>query len=483
MRKISSIKRWIFKNFYPLGLICVLVIGFILRLHRIANPIADWHSWRQADTAAVSRNFRDYGFDLLHPRFDDISSIPSGIENPQGYRFVEFPIENAIHALSAKLFTNVSFEVLGRLLSVFYSLISIVLIYHLVKLHSDRQVAFLSSVLFAVTPYVVYYSRVILPEPLIVTVSLLSLLVFSFYCNKPSTRNLILSILSFSCLLLLKAYMAIFVIPLGYLVFHKFGPSFYKRKKLILALVVAFLPFVFWFFWAKQFPEGIPFFKWAFNGDHIRFRPSFFYWIFGVRIGTLILGVWGTVLLTFGLLHCIKNRHFFFLWWAIGILSYLVIVATANVKHDYYQVIASPILLIMVAFGVKELWERTITEKFIATFSLFMMLLVGWKNIEGYYQINHPEIVEAGQRADQILPKDARIIAPYGADTAFLYQTKRKGWPYVTLPINELIEKGASYYVSVNFDDQTNAYMKEYTVIEKTPKYVIIKLEKPSDRP
>jgi hypothetical protein len=36
---------------------------------------------------------------------------------------------------------------------------------------------------------------------------------------------------------------------------------------------------------------------------------------------------------------------------------------------------------------------------------------------------------------------------------------------------------GAQYYVSVNFDEQTKAVMEKYVVLEKTEKYVVVKLE------
>src|SRR5437868_11096253 len=76
----------------------ILLIGFTARLYRFNNPIADWHSWRQVDTSAVSRNFVKYGFDVLHPRYDDISNIQTGYDNPQGYRFVEFPFFNIFYS-------------------------------------------------------------------------------------------------------------------------------------------------------------------------------------------------------------------------------------------------------------------------------------------------------------------------------------------------------------------------------------------------
>jgi len=80
--------------FWILGIICVL--GGILRLYQINNPIADWHSWRQADTAAVARNYLRFGMDLLRPKYDDLSNIQSGKDNPLGLRMVEFPIYQAL---------------------------------------------------------------------------------------------------------------------------------------------------------------------------------------------------------------------------------------------------------------------------------------------------------------------------------------------------------------------------------------------------
>ena len=80
-------------------LLCsILLIAIVFRLYKINTPLADLHSWRQVDTAAVARNYTRTGIDLLHPRYDDLTSIESGKENPEGLRFVEFPLYNAIFA-------------------------------------------------------------------------------------------------------------------------------------------------------------------------------------------------------------------------------------------------------------------------------------------------------------------------------------------------------------------------------------------------
>jgi hypothetical protein len=103
---------------------------------------------------------------------------------------------------------------------------------------------------------------------------------------------------------------------------------------------------------------------------------------------------------------------------------------------------------------------------------------MGWYQVRGLYQINNPVIVKAGQFVDATLPSDARVIAPYMGDTAFLYQTKRSGWPAITSSLEDLIDKGATYYVSVNYDAQTNDVLsKNYQVIEKNPEFVVVKLQ------
>src|SRR5438270_670719 len=99
-------------------LILLVISAFVVRLYKFNNPIADWHSWRQADTSAVSRNFVKHGFDVLHPKYDDISNVQTGVDNPQGYRFVEFPLFNVFQAGGFLLFGRFTLEEWGRLVTI-----------------------------------------------------------------------------------------------------------------------------------------------------------------------------------------------------------------------------------------------------------------------------------------------------------------------------------------------------------------------------
>src|SRR5690348_15355906 len=93
------------------ALVGVALIAIVVRLYHITYPIADWHSWRQADTAAVARNFLHFGIDPLHPIYDDLSNIQSGKDNPQGWRMVEFPLYQVAGAGLKTVFRRISLEV------------------------------------------------------------------------------------------------------------------------------------------------------------------------------------------------------------------------------------------------------------------------------------------------------------------------------------------------------------------------------------
>src|SRR3990172_5502139 len=111
-----------FKGYVVLSI--AFILGLLLRFYRIDNPVADWHSWRQADTSSVSRTYVSEGINLLYPRYHDISTTQTGIFDPKGYRFVELPLYNATHAFLSFSFPVISLEVWGRLVSIYSTLVT-----------------------------------------------------------------------------------------------------------------------------------------------------------------------------------------------------------------------------------------------------------------------------------------------------------------------------------------------------------------------
>jgi Gpi18-like mannosyltransferase len=130
-------------------LLLILLIGFLVRLYRIDFPLADWHSWRQADTAAVSKIFVDQGINVLYPKYFDISNIQTGQENPNGYRFVEFPLYNVVHSILAMIFPIFSLEIWGRLVTIIASVVAGYTIFLLVRNKYDEVTGVLSSAIYS----------------------------------------------------------------------------------------------------------------------------------------------------------------------------------------------------------------------------------------------------------------------------------------------------------------------------------------------
>ena len=128
-------RRIIFSPYFLL--LIILVFAFLVRLYKINIPLADHHSWRQADTAAVARNFYKDGFNFLKPQTDNFSPVndPSkdgrSLENTDRLFLVEPPVYNSIVFALYNFFGP--HEYLARLVTIIFSLISISVIFIIVR--------------------------------------------------------------------------------------------------------------------------------------------------------------------------------------------------------------------------------------------------------------------------------------------------------------------------------------------------------------
>ncbi len=466
----------------------IFILGFTVRMYKVNAPLADWHSFRQADTASVSREFINQDFDLLRPKYHDLSNIQSGFQNPEGYRMVEFPVYNVLHALTYQLASNwLSFEAVGRLVSILSSLAAAYLLFLIVKSEINWLIGVLSAGFYLFLPFSIFYSRTILPDNLMIALSLGSIY-FLKKLQKPifNLQNIIG--LFFGALALLTKPYGLFLLAPGYLAIGIKKFNFKSLLRVAIYGLIIIIPLIGWRLWIRQFPEGIPANQWLLNSNQIRFRPAWWRWLFGERLGKLILGYWGLIPFGLGLINIIKNKiNWLFYFLLSGVFIYFVVFATGNVQHDYYQIIGLPIIAVFLAKGAYFLLHPPkdifiLPSYLLLITSLFFGIGFSWFQVREFYKINHPEIIAAGKKADEILPQKAKVIAPYQGDTAFLYQTKRRGWPAVTQSIEELIDMGAEYYVGVNFDATTNRLRQECRVLNENSDWIIIDLGNCEDK-
>ena len=460
----------------------ILVIGLAVRLYKIDRPVADWHSWRQADTAAVARNFIKEGYNPFIPRYDDMSSQANGLDNPNRYRFVEFPVYNSIIAAVWSI-TGIN-DAMARLVTVFITLGSTGLLYLVVRNFSDWQTATISAFFFAIIPYNVFYSSAILPGPLMVFFLLALYLSFVNWLKEQKLIFALFSVLFANLAILTWPIAIFFSLPLFYLAVDRFGKDILKKPSLFIIAFLSIVPFIAWRVWMSQFPEGIPNWQFLLNEGNIRFRGAFFRWLIVERLGGLILSVTGFAVFALGVLIKPKNKEkLFYHFWLGSLLLYFIVFASGNVRHDYYQVPAIPILAVFLAKGAGFLFKLPseyflqVVGKITAILLIIFTLAFGFFEVRGFYWVNNPAIIEAGKAVDKLIPKDATVIASYQGDAAFLYQTNRHGYPVVDRPLEQFIKEGTEYFASIDVDDEGIKSLSAHCdVVEKTEKYVILKL-------
>ncbi|MBI2032410.1 MAG: glycosyltransferase family 39 protein [Candidatus Levybacteria bacterium] len=477
------------KNIHIIILAGIIFFGFIFRLYRFDNPIAEWHSWRQVDTSSVSRVFVEEGFDLLHPKYHDLSNVPSGKNNPEGYRFVEFPIYNLLQGGLFKLVGLLSLEEWGRLITIFSSLSSLLFIYLILSKHQGRISGLIAAFFFGFLPFSIYYGRVVLPDTMTAAGVLGGIYFFDLWSSAEKERKsfkktfpLLILATSFTALaFLLKPFAGFFTLPMFYLAFDRFGFKALIKWQLYFFLVLAILPVIGWRLWMLQYPEGIPWASWLLNLGDIRFKGAFFYWLFADRIGRLILGYWGIVIFAAGFLLKTKKPLFFYSF-VISSLAYFTVIARGNVQHDYYQIMILPTIVIFMGLGGEFLLSklRNIGSKFggiiIFSISTVFCLMFGWYFVRDYFNINNGAIINAGLEVDRIIPKDAKIIANYGGDTTLLYQTKRKGWASLQGELWQMRDMGAGYLLMVNPTPADFEFAKGYKIVKATSEYALFDL-------
>lgn len=469
----------------------ILLVALVFRLYKINIPLAELHSWRQVDTASVARNFVKDGFNLLIPRYDDLSNIQSGHDNPRGLRFVEFPLYNATFAALYKLNPVIPLEIYGRLTTIFFSLIIIFIIYYLVLKEIGRLAAATSALVYAVFPFFVFFSRVVLPDTMALSLSFISIFFLYLYSSdKNKTTSIIyylLSLLSFSLGVLVKPMVIFYGLTLLYLFARKYKFGSFKKIQLYLFFIVSAIPFLLWREYISHYPEGVPESLWLIfitntpQGKEVIFmRPAFFRWIFFERINNLIMGGLATFILILGIVRRVKN--FFFYSILISALLFLLTFQGGNIQHEYYQILILPAIAIFTGLGLDFLFKNK--KGFINQFSLTFIVLAifalsfffSFYEVRNYY--NYPgDITQIAKVIKTLTLPEDKIITDTTGDTTLLYLSERRGSPAPYKEFEEFKKEGYKYFITFN-SEVINAKKIEnkYKEVFENNKFAIFKL-------
>lgn len=482
----TKVFRWI-----DLGILtCILIIAFAFRLYKISTPLADLHSWRQADTSAVTRNYVKWGIDFLHPRYDDLSSNQTGLENPQGYRFVEFPIYNAIVATVYKLLPLFSIEEYGRLVTAFFSLLIIIVIYYLGLKESNRLTAVFGSLTYAVFPFFVFFSRVVLPETTSLSFTFLS--IFFLYLFSETKTKLtgtiwfVSSLTTFAIALLVKPPAVFYGIALLFIFIKKYGWGLIKKPFPYVYFVLAAIPLILWRLYMRSYPEGIPPSDWLITSvntyqglQNIFFRPAFFRWVFFERINNYILGGYLSFFWILGILT--KPKKFLLYGILLSAFVYLFVFQGGNVQHEYYQTFILPAIALFIGLGVtyvinnKSVFLHPIVTYPIVAAVFGLSFFFSFYNVRNYY--NFPEELPQIANVVKTLTKpEDKIVTDRMSDTTLLYLTERRGAPSIYKDPPELKKLGYKYLITLHSDLIQNLKEEKYKVVFENNTFAMFEL-------
>ena len=431
---------WVVQNF---PLLFLTAIALIPRLYNINSPIIGVHAWRQADTAAIARNF--YETQLAHPGFTNLWRLfyPQVDWGGGGYAETEFPIYPAI--VSGIYHLTGDRIVCARLASVLFSLLGLYFLYRLVALCFDRSVAFWSALLYAILPLSVFYSRTVQPESLVMMSTLCGLYFFKRWTVRENKWDLLLS-WGFSAIASLTKVLPIVYlgIPLLFLAVVKYRWRVVRRWDLWL-YAIALLGVTFaWYAHAHQIylETGLTFGFWSDDTDRYSWADLLLikYWsdiLF--RLLVRHFAIFSFIVVLIGLTY--KRRKLEDYLWEVGLVSSWcanALAPTSSYVHEYYQL---PIMLYGLVFAGKvcsrafaatpKLVSRSRFRHAIQTALALTFITSSLIYSLDYMQLERPQMSKTLQLAQLVeanTPPKAKVLATTGGDPSLLYLSHRKGW-------------------------------------------------------
>jgi hypothetical protein len=439
-------------------------LALSVRLYNINTPLIGVHSWRQSDTAAMSRNFEANGLNLFYPQID-WGGLP-------GYCETEFPIYSFIVALFYRVFGVHDF--LGRLFSVACFLVTIYFLYQLTVKYFNSNAAFWACLVFSILPLNIYYSRTFQPESMLLMCSVIGVYYFNNWIDSEKYKDLILSALFVCLACLIKVLPVIYLgVPLFYLAWTKFGVKlFFKLDLWIYAIFVLASTFA-WYNHAHniflEYGNTFGFSSDSTNRYDYSILLTLNFWtelIF--RTFFRHFAIFCFPLFIAGLLLPKKDaREYIFDVWLVAIALTWILVPVTSVVHEYYQL---PFMLPAVVLIGKacdryfDLHKRAIvTCLSLALVTGSILYTTGYMSVE---KAAESDLIKLADAIKSTTPNNALVISSTGGDPTLLYLSNRRGWLVERDVAEESIlgkrKLGAEYLVgSFNFIENYNMVDKD----------------------
>jgi 4-amino-4-deoxy-L-arabinose transferase-like glycosyltransferase len=477
-------------------LLCVGLLSLLAHAPGISNPLTDYHHHRQVNTAAIARNYHYDGLPFFHPRIN--------WEGPSGARAAtELPMYMYIVGAAWDIFDLG--EQWGRLVSIFFSLLTALLLFWFLERWLSERAAFSGALLFSLLPVEVFFGRTVQPEALALCATLGSFCCLDLYLS--GKRR----ILSWLAAALLAAIAIGHKIPYGYMLgvcgmmmLARKGKKAFTDPALWFFIPTALGGVAAWYMYARSGTYVVPTQAGAFLAllDYSK-APYYIQFQFLSRLPELAVSWPGMGLWAVGLwnLQDQKKDTRLFLWGWLGCVAIYVTLGGAYTHHHDYT--ALPWALVNAAImglGLDRAlsWSAGLkgAKKTRARWALAALVLAipayTFIRISHWYKTQDDWLPRAGEVVAQMSKPTDLFLCNERAPSFFLYYINRDGWSeaifemqYPTLEwVEKYIAQGGRYYLTRALgefknpnDPRVKPLLDRFPIVHKDPKFLILDLQ------
>lgn len=459
------------------GLIIILIAIFLgIQLPGIGNmPWEKYDSWRQSDTYSIAVNYHQYEYNILKPQFNYDGPADNYIQ-------LELQIMPFMAATAFKILGTTT-PAIPRAINLMFFIASALFVYFIMRRFTEVLPSVCGFAVYLFMPITLLYSRAIMPEAP----------ALFFYCGGVyfllrwylDSKNIFMWI---SALLVAIAItQKTPIIFIGILILYTFisklkkdcirSPLFYGYGAIALGI-----PALYYFYSSTiatfKFVNGITL-KHVFTKEIFSIFTKeglkFFYTNLPMNFGWMLLIFAGIGLL----LSFSKKRSFVLVWAAAILLEWVTIVAL--IRFGYYLIFMAPVLSVLCAIAVSELWKW---KKQIAVFgTVFMICSTAYLGVIQFRsRVIVDEKIDAAAAFIRNNTGSDDIIAVSSVNPVYHNAANRRGYRanikyYDYIPrdpedeIKYFIEHGVSHFVVVggsipNDDNGYLAYLEaNYTIV------------------
>ena len=416
-----------------LALLAILTVGLAARAATYRSPLFDFHSWRQADTATIARNFATERFNPLYPQVDS--------RGAQAHGFVETGFE--LHAFAvAALSKAFGFSTeLGRLLNVALFPIAALLLFGFVRLRYGDLTAVTAAFIYSVgLPLTLFIDRAFMNESVLTLLSITCLWAAQSYCSRARGRDLVLLVIASALIAVVKPTYLIVCAPVAGLFLERFGKAALLRWELWLTAIVVVVCGLLWFRHARNISEltGLSFgLSDKLLDSEILLSLEYPFKI-ARRLVKDVIGLVGTFFVPVGLAIALRRGKLAELLGVLSFAAYLIVVTVGNFHHNYYQLPIVPVATVLTALGIvgavtarsqRNRWWRENSVRvyaavlWVAAISTFVRSV----SAHNWYEIDRGRLRLCDDLRPLLTDSD-RLVFVNDQSPDMLFCLNRKGW-------------------------------------------------------